>query len=69
MNLAEELMEEIRRVRDHVMPAYLELEDKRASAFVLAMMRRDMDEAIRALAEQDAARCLAILPALKGYTL
>jgi hypothetical protein len=54
------------RVRDEVMPAYIEIGP--AGAFALALMRRDLDEAARALAEGDAVACLRAYDALKGYS-
>lgn len=64
-NLAEALMAEIRRVRDEVLPAYLEIGP--AGAFAVAGMRGDLDAATRALAEQDAVSCLRLLGELQGW--
>lgn len=63
--LADALLEEIARVRDKVMPAYIECGP--GGAFALLMMRRDLDTAARALAEQDAITCLQIFEELKGW--
>ena len=58
-------MVEITRVRDVVMPRYLEL--GASGAFVLTLIRKDLDDAVRALAEQDATQCLRLLNSLRGY--
>ncbi len=63
--LADALLEEIARVRDKVMPAYLEIGP--SGGFALACMRKDLDDAARALAEQDGVACLHLYEALKGY--
>jgi hypothetical protein len=63
--LADSLLQEIARVRDQVIPAYLEIGP--GGAFALFMMRRDLDTAARALAEQDAVACLQIFEELKGW--
>ena len=65
-NLVDALCEEITRVRDTIMPQYLEIGS--AGALALMMMRRASDRAIRALAEQDAPKCLASLGELRGFT-
>jgi hypothetical protein len=59
------LMAEITRVRDKVMPRYLELGE--VGRIPLDLMRLHMDAAIRALAYQDAAACIALLVTLKSY--
>lgn len=66
MNLAEALQEEIRRVRDDVMPVYVEI--GAPGAFALAMMRQSLDRAVKALSEQDGVACLQCFNDLKGYT-
>lgn len=63
--LADELMKEITRVRDLVLPRYLEL--GQAGAFAAALMRKDVDDAVRALAEQNATDCLRLLKSLQEY--
>jgi hypothetical protein len=65
-DLADALMNEIRRVRDGIMPQYLAI--GRSGVPALTLMRRDLDAAVRALAEQDATACLRCLEELKGYT-
>ncbi len=47
------------------MPAYLEAGP--AGGFALTLMRRDLDEAARALAEGDAVACLRLHQSLKGF--
>lgn len=67
MTVGDALPREMARVRDEVMPAYLEIGP--AGAFALAMMRRDLDAAARALAEGDVIAMIRLLGALKGYDL
>lgn len=62
--LGDALPREMARVRDKVMPAYLEIGE--AGAFALAMMRRDLDEAARALAEGDVVAMVRVYKSLKG---
>jgi hypothetical protein len=64
-SLADALLAEMTRVRDEVMPAYLEAGP--AGAFALTFMRRDLDDAARALAEGDAVACLRLHQSLKGF--
>jgi len=64
--LADVLQMQIRRVRDEVLPAYMEI--GAPGTFAAAGMRRDLDAAVKALAEQDAVACLGALEALKGWT-
>lgn len=63
--LGEALPAEMARVRDEVMPDYLECGP--GGAFALAMMRRDLDEAARALAEGDVVAMIRVYGSLKGY--
>lgn len=60
------LLAEITRVRDQVLPAYLEIGEP--GAFARMMMRADMDDATRALAEGDAVACIRLLESLRGYS-
>ena len=62
-DISEQLIAEIRRVRDEVMPAYLRLGEP--AKFALTNMRRQMDEAVRAIAMQDVRRCSVLLQALR----
>lgn len=64
--LGEALPKEMARVRDKVMPAYAEIGP--AGAFALALMRRDLDAAARAMAEGDTVAMLRVYESLKGYT-
>ena len=63
--LGEALPAEMARVRDRVMPAYLQIGP--AGLFALSMMRRDLDEAARAMAEGDVVGMLRVYESLKGY--
>ena len=53
------------RIRDQVMPAYMAIGT--AGAFALAMMRKDLDDAARAMAEGDVTGMLRAYEALRGY--
>ena len=64
--LGDALPREMARVRDAVMPVYQSIGP--AGAFALAMMRRDLDAAAKALAEGDVVAMLAAHESLKGYT-
>lgn len=65
--LGEALPAEMARVRDRVMPAYLEIGD--AGTFALTMMRLDLDAAAKAMADGDVVAMIRAYQALKGYTL
>lgn len=65
MTVGDELIAEMARVRDRVMPAYLEI--GAAGAFALASMRADLDAAARALAAPDVGACIRLLVSLRGY--
>jgi hypothetical protein len=54
------------RVRDVVLPRYLEIP---TGVFAASLMRRDLDEAARALAEQDVVAMLRVYESLKGWEL
>jgi hypothetical protein len=64
--LGDALPREMARIRDEVMPAYLEIGPP--GAFALAMMRADLDAAARAMAEGDVVAMLRCHESLKGYT-
>jgi hypothetical protein len=66
MNLVDALLAEMTRVRDEVMPHYIEI--GRPGAFALIMMRKDLDAAARALAYHDIGEGVRLLESLKGYT-
>ena len=61
--LADALPREMARVRDVVMPAYQAIGP--AGAFALVLMRRDLDEAARAMAEGDVVAMLRVYQSLK----
>ena len=61
--LGDALLREMARVRDEVMPAYLEIGP--AGALALALMRRDLDMAAKAMAEGDVAAMMHAYLALK----
>jgi hypothetical protein len=57
-SLGEALPLEMARVRDEVLPAYVET--GAAGAFAVAMMRHDLNEAAKALASQDVVKILSV---------
>lgn len=63
--LGEELSREMARVRDEVMPAYLEI--GQAGSIALSLMRQDLDAAAKALGEQDLLEALFRLKSLREY--
>ncbi len=63
--LGDALPREIARVRDEIMPAYIEIGPP--GAFALAMMRSDLDAASRAMIEGDTVGMIRAYEALKGY--
>lgn len=63
--LGDALPREVARVRDEVMPAYIAIGGP--GGFALAGMRRDLDEAARAMAEGDVVAMLRAYEALRGY--
>lgn len=65
--LGEELPKEMARVRDDVMPAYIEIGP--AGALALAFMKRDLDIAARAMAEGDLPSMIGAYQSLKEYKL
>jgi hypothetical protein len=65
--LGDELPKEMARIRDVVMPAYVEIGP--AGTFALVMMRRDLDAAARAMAEGDLVTMIAAYKSLKEYKL
>lgn len=66
-SLGEELPKEMARVRDVVMPPYIEIGP--AGAIALAMMRQDLDRAAKAMAEGDVIEMLRAYESLKEYSL
>lgn len=63
--LGDALPKEMARIRDEVMPAYVEIGP--AGQFALAFMRQDLDAAARAMAEGDVVAMLRAYEKLKGY--
>lgn len=66
-SLGEALPREMARVRDEVMPAYLECGP--GGAIAVAMMRHDLDAAAKALAEGDVVEMIRVFQSLKDFTL
>lgn len=64
--LVDACISEMARVRDCVMPSYLEIGTPGLPA--LLMMRHALDLTARALAEQDAIALLRLLAELKGFS-
>jgi hypothetical protein len=64
--LGDALPAEMARVRDNVMPAYIEI--GAPGIFALTMMRADLDAAAKALAEGDVVEMIRVYESLKGYT-
>lgn len=62
-SLGTALPAEMARVRDEVLPAYLEVGP--AGTFAVMMIRRDLDDATRALAEGDVVAMLRAYQKLK----
>lgn len=65
VSLGEALPKEMARVRDEVMPPYIEIGT--AGAIALAMMRADLDTAAKAMIEGNVVAMIAAYKALKGY--
>lgn len=65
--LGDELPKEITRVRDVLIPAYLECGP--AGAFAVAGMRADLDRASKAMIESDVIEILRVYQALKDWKL
>lgn len=63
--LGDALPREMARVRDQVMPAYIEIGP--VGALALAMMRADLDRAAKALAEGDIVEMIRVYNSLKDY--
>ena len=62
-NLFDVLMAEIRRVREEVMPLYVEI--GRAGAIAVALMKLSLEKADTAVAEQDVVKMLVAYGDLK----
>lgn len=65
--LGEALPEEMARVRDEIIPAYIEIGP--VGIFALTMMRADLDRAAKALAEGDVVEMALVYETLKNYEL
>ena len=65
-SVGEDIQNEIRRVRDVLIPMYLEL-PKNAGAFGAAMMRQALDRATKALAEGDVVAIVRSYAELKDF--
>lgn len=63
--LGEALPEEMARVRDEVLPAYIEIGP--AGSIAATLMRRDLDIATRAIMNGDVVAMMAIYKELKGW--
>lgn len=61
--LGDELPRQMARVRDEVMPMYVAIGP--AGAFALALMRKDLDDATKALAEGDVVAMLRVCKSLQ----
>lgn len=64
-SLADLLMLQMIRVRDEVMPAYIEIGP--AGTLALALMRNELDKATRAFAENDITKMVQCYESLKGF--
>jgi hypothetical protein len=65
--VGEALPREMARVRDVVIPPYIEIGP--AGGIALALMRRDLDAAAKAMAEGDTVEMIRCLEALKSWEL
>ena len=65
--LGEELPRQMARVRDEILPVYLEIGP--AGAIAAAMMRVSLDRAAKAMIEGDVVEMLRACEDLKGYEL
>ena len=66
-SLGTALPAEMTRVRDEVLPAYLEIGP--AGAFAATLIRADLDAAAKAMAEGDVVAMLRAYESLKGTNL
>lgn len=64
-SLGEALPKEMARVRDQVIPAYVEIGP--AGGFALTLMRLALDQAAKALAEGDISAMISAYDDLKGF--
>ena len=66
-SLGTALPKEMARVRDKVMPAYMEI--GAPGLLAVTIIRRELDAATRALAEGDVVAMIRLYESLKGYKL
>lgn len=67
MTLGEELPKEIARVRDEILPAYVEIGP--AGQFAVTMMKADLNRAAKAMIEGDLVAMIQVYESLKGWEL
>lgn len=65
--LGDALPREIARVRDEVLPVYVEIVPP--GIFAAARMRADLDRASKAMIEDDVGAMARVYESLKGYSL
>jgi hypothetical protein len=65
MTLGEALPREMARVRDKIMPAYIEIGS--AGTYALMSMRAELDRAARAMIEGDVVEMMRCYELLKGF--
>ena len=66
ITLGEALPKEMARVRDELIPLYVEIGS--AGVFAATMMRQDLDAAAKAMIEGDLPAMIRAYESLKGYT-
>ena len=66
-SLSDALPREIARVRDEVLPIYIEI--GLPGLFAATMMRRDLDLASKVMIEGDLAGMIRVYESLKGYSV
>jgi hypothetical protein len=66
-SLGEELPKEMARVRDEILPVYIEI--GKPGIFAATMMRNDLDRAAKAMSEGDLPEMIRAYQALKEYEL
>lgn len=67
MTLGDELPKQVARVRDEVIPAYLECGP--GGAFAVAAMRADLDRASKAMIDGDLVEMMRVYKSLKEWQL
>lgn len=65
--LGDALPAEMARVRDHIVPAYIAI--GAPGTFALALMRRALDDAAKAMVEGDTVAMIRAYEDLKGFTV